>query len=53
MIDLYTWPTPSGHKVHMMLEETGLEDTVQVINIQKGERFDAAILELRDKPIDR
>ena len=23
MIDLYTWPTPNGHKVHIMLEETG------------------------------
>jgi GSH-dependent disulfide-bond oxidoreductase len=24
MIDLYTWPTPNGHKIHIMLEETGL-----------------------------
>ncbi|MGA8005402.1 MAG: glutathione S-transferase family protein, partial [Burkholderiales bacterium] len=24
MIELYTWPTPNGHKVHIMLEETGL-----------------------------
>ena len=24
MIDVYTWPTPNGHKVHIMLEETGL-----------------------------
>ena len=22
MIDLYTWPTPNGHKIHIMLEET-------------------------------
>ena len=21
MIDLYTWPTPNGHKIHIMLEE--------------------------------
>ena len=21
MIDLYTWPTPNGHKVHILLEE--------------------------------
>ena len=27
MIDLYTWPTPNGHKIHIMLEETGLELT--------------------------
>ena len=24
MIDLYTWPTPNGHKVRIMLEEVGL-----------------------------
>jgi len=25
MIEVYTWPTPNGHKIHIMLEETGLE----------------------------
>jgi len=45
MIDLYTWPTPNGHKVHIMLEETGLEYTVHAINIQQGDQFDAAFLE--------
>ena len=25
MIELYSWPTPNGHKVHIMLEETGLD----------------------------
>jgi len=24
MIDLYTWPTPNGYKVQIMLEECGL-----------------------------
>jgi len=24
MIDFYSWPTPIGHKIHIMLEETGL-----------------------------
>src|SRR5499427_10497261 len=24
MIEVYTWPTPNGHKIHIMLEETGL-----------------------------
>jgi len=24
MIDVYSWPTPNGHKVHIMLEECGL-----------------------------
>jgi GST-like protein len=44
MIDLYTWPTPNGHKVHIMLEETALEYTVHPINIHKGDQFEAAFL---------
>ncbi len=36
MIDCYTWPTPNGHKVHIMLEETGLEWNVHPINIQEN-----------------
>lgn len=39
MIDLYTWTTPNGHKVHIMLEETGLEYTAHPINIGKGDQF--------------
>ncbi len=39
MIDLYTWPTPNGHKVHIMLEETGLEYKVHAIDIGAGEQF--------------
>ena len=25
MINIYSWPTPNGHKVHIMLEECGLQ----------------------------
>ena len=39
MIDLYTWPTPNGHKVHIMLEETGLEYRVHAIDIGAGDQF--------------
>jgi GSH-dependent disulfide-bond oxidoreductase len=39
MIDLYTWPTPNGHKVHIMLEETGIPYRVHPINIGAGEQF--------------
>jgi len=39
MIDLYTWPTPNGHKVHIMLEECGLEYNVHPINIGAGDQF--------------
>ena len=39
MIDLYTWPTPNGHKIHIMLEETGLEYRVHPIDIGAGDQF--------------
>jgi GSH-dependent disulfide-bond oxidoreductase len=39
VIDLYTWPTPNGHKVHIMLEETGLPYEVIPINIREGDQF--------------
>ena len=38
MIDLYTWPTPNGHKIHIMLEELGLEYNVIPINIGVGDQ---------------
>src|SRR3989338_2186939 len=46
MIDLYTWPTPNGHKVHIMLEETGLPYKVIPIDINKGDQFDPAFLKI-------
>jgi GST-like protein len=39
MIDLYTWTTPNGRKVSIMLEELGLPYHVHPINIGKGEQF--------------
>ena len=44
MIDVYTWPTPNGHKVHIMLEECGLAHTIHGVNIRKGEQFEADFL---------
>ncbi|MEG9861134.1 MAG: glutathione S-transferase N-terminal domain-containing protein [Parvularculales bacterium] len=38
MIDLYTWTTPNGYKVSMMLEETGLDYTVHPVNISEKEQ---------------
>ncbi len=46
MIDLYTWPTPNGHKVHIMLEETGLEYNVHAIDIGAGDQFDPEFLKI-------
>ncbi len=39
MIDLYTWSTPNGRKVSIMLEECGLPYTVHPIDIGKDEQF--------------
>jgi len=46
MIDLYTWPTPNGHKIHIMLEETGLPYTVHAIDIGAGDQFDPEFLKI-------
>ena len=46
MIELYSWPTPNGHKLHIMLEEVGLDYKVHPINIGKGEQFDGSFLRL-------
>jgi len=39
MIDLYTWATPNGRKVSIMLEEIGMPYTVHPIDITKNEQF--------------
>ena len=46
MIDLYTWPTPNGHKVHIMLEETGLAYKVIPVNIGAGDQFEPDFLKI-------
>jgi GST-like protein len=39
MIDLYTWATPNGRKISVMLEEVGLPYEVHPVNLQKQEQF--------------
>ncbi len=39
MIDLYTFPTPNGFKVSIMLEEVKLPYQVRIVNITKDEQF--------------
>lgn len=39
MIDFYTWTTPNGRKISVMLEECGLEYTTHAVNLQKEEQF--------------
>ncbi|BBB26658.1 glutathione S-transferase N-terminal domain-containing protein [Amphritea japonica] len=44
MIDLYTWGTPNGRKISIMLEATGLPYRVYPIDIQDGDQYDADFL---------
>lgn len=39
MIDLYTWTTPNGRKVSIMLEECGLAYNTHTVHIGKDEQF--------------
>ncbi len=50
MIDVYSWPTPNGHKVHIMLEECGMQLDrdwrALPINIGTGDQFKAEFLDI-------
>ena len=39
MIDLYTWTTPNGRKVSILLEELGVPYTAHPIDITKDDQF--------------
>ncbi|HWK47725.1 MAG TPA: glutathione S-transferase N-terminal domain-containing protein [Stellaceae bacterium] len=44
MITLYTWTTPNGRKVSILLEELGLSYAVKPVNIGKNEQFSPEFL---------
>ena len=44
MIELYTAATPNGQKIHIMLQETGLEYRTHWVDIDKGAQFSAEFL---------
>ena len=46
MIDLYTWPTPNGHKIHIALEELDLPYTVHAVDIGEGDQFKPEFLKI-------
>ncbi|HYF58673.1 MAG TPA: glutathione binding-like protein [Burkholderiaceae bacterium] len=46
MIELHSWPTPNGHKVHIMLEECGLPYAVHAVDIRAGAQFEPDFLEI-------
>jgi GST-like protein len=46
MIEVYSWATPNGHKVHIMLEECGLPYRAIPVDIGAGDQFKPAFLAL-------
>ena len=46
MIDVFTWPTPNGHKVHIMLEECGLPYRAIPVDIGSGDQFKPEFLKI-------
>jgi GSH-dependent disulfide-bond oxidoreductase len=44
MLTLYTWTTPNGYKVPMLLEELGLAYEIKPVNIAAGEQMTPAFL---------
>ena len=50
MIDIYSWPTPNGHKVHIMLEECGQrlgrDWNAHRVDIGAGDQFDPEFLKI-------
>src|ERR1700747_1172112 len=50
MIEVWSWPTPNGHKVHIALEELGLEYKVIPVNIGAGDQFKPEFLKSTANP---
>ena len=46
MIDLYTWSTPNGRKISILLEELKADYKVISINIMKNEQFSESFLKI-------
>ena len=46
MIELYTFPTPNGWKVSVMLEELGLPYNAHTVDILKDDQFKPSFLEI-------
>ena len=46
MIDFYTWATPNGRKVSILLEELGLDYETHAINITQGEQKTTEFLKI-------
>jgi GST-like protein len=45
-MDVYTWPTPNGHKIHIALEELALPYRAIAVDIAKGDQFRPEFLKI-------
>jgi len=45
-IDVYSWPAPNGHKVHILLEELGLPYRAIGVDIGAGAQFEPEFLKI-------
>lgn len=45
-LQVYSWPTPNGQKVHVMVEELGIPYEIHPIDIGKGEQFHEGFLKI-------
>ena len=46
MIDLYTWATPNGRKISILLEELKVDYKIIPVNIIKNEQFNINFLKI-------
>jgi GST-like protein len=46
MIELYSWTTPNGHKIHIMLEETGLPYRIHKVDLGAKAQKEPAFLKI-------
>lgn len=46
MIEVFSWPTPNGHKIHIMLEEIGLAYQIHPVDIGAGDQFEPEFLDI-------
>ena len=46
MIELWSWPTPNGHKVHIALEELAVPYRTIAVDIMAGEQFKPEFLDI-------
>ncbi len=45
-LQVWSWPTPNGQKIHIMVEELGIPYEVHGVDIGKGDQFEKDFLKI-------